>query len=85
MPQKISAELAELFRRLSEALAKLNPEENNNLLTVAEVASRLRVKPDYVYRLERRGDIPSVRIGRKIRFRSSDIDKYLKRASHHAP
>lgn len=51
------------------------------LLTVREVADRLRVNPETVRVMARRGDIESVRVGRgrtaAYRFRESAVDKYL--------
>ena len=46
-------------------------------LTVAEVASMLRVSNMTVYRLIQAGDIPAVRVGKSYRLREDDLDKYL--------
>jgi excisionase family DNA binding protein len=46
-------------------------------LTVAEVASMLRVSNMTVYRLISAGDIAAVRVGKSYRLREDDIDKYL--------
>lgn len=34
--------------------------------TVDEVAKRLGVVPDTIYRAAKRGDIPTIRVGRKV-------------------
>lgn len=47
------------------------------LLTVAEVASALRVSTMTVYRLLDRGELPRLRVGRSYRIRTSDLDAYL--------
>ncbi|MEO7556702.1 MAG: helix-turn-helix domain-containing protein [Acidimicrobiales bacterium] len=47
------------------------------LLTVAEVASLLRVSNMTVYRLLKAGELPSVRIGKSFRVREDDLDAYL--------
>lgn len=51
------------------------------LLTVREVADRLRLNPETVRVMARRGDIASVRVGRgrtaAYRFTASSIDAYL--------
>jgi excisionase family DNA binding protein len=39
----------------------------DDLLTVPEVAARLKVPSAYVYELARRGEIPTVRIGKYVR------------------
>ena len=46
-------------------------------LTVAEVASLLRVSNMTVYRLISAGDLPAVRVGKSYRLREDDVDKYL--------
>jgi len=52
------------------------------LLTVAEVAARLRVRPVTVYRLCERGQLPHIRaISNAIRVRREDLETYLARRS----
>jgi len=46
-------------------------------LTVAEVASLLRVSNMTVYRLINAGQLPAVRVGKSYRIREDDVDKYL--------
>jgi excisionase family DNA binding protein len=46
-------------------------------LTVAEVATMLRVSNMTVYRLINAGELPAVRVGKSYRLREDDIDKYL--------
>jgi excisionase family DNA binding protein len=48
-------------------------------LTVAEVASLLRVSTMTVYRLIKAGDLPAVRVGRSYRVAEDDVDGYLAR------
>jgi len=47
------------------------------LLTVAEVASVMRVSRMTVYRLIRRSQLKAIRVGRNYRVRSTDLDEYL--------
>jgi excisionase family DNA binding protein len=47
------------------------------LLTVAEVAKRLRVSNMTVYRLVNSGQLPASRVGRGYRIREDDVHKYL--------
>jgi len=47
------------------------------LLTVHEVAEWLKVNPETVKRLARRGALPSYVIGRRRRFRRDDVETYL--------
>jgi excisionase family DNA binding protein len=46
-------------------------------VTVAEVASLLRVSNMTVYRLIQAGSLPAVRVGRSYRLREDDVDRYL--------
>lgn len=46
-------------------------------LTVAEVASQLRVSNMTVYRLVQSGDLAAVRVGRSYRIREDDVDRFL--------
>jgi excisionase family DNA binding protein len=47
-------------------------------LTVAEVASIMRVSKMTVYRLVHSGDLPAVRVGRSFRVPEQAVDDYLK-------
>ena len=47
-------------------------------LTVAEVASMMRVSKMTVYRLVHAGDLPAVRVGRSFRVPEKAVDDYLR-------
>lgn len=47
------------------------------LLTVAEVASIMRVSRMTVYRLIRRGQLKAIRVGRNYRVTEEDLKAYL--------
>jgi excisionase family DNA binding protein len=51
-----------------------NPEQ---LLTVAEVATWLRVEPRYVYRLASSGGLPRTYVGRYVRFSVASVQDYI--------
>jgi excisionase family DNA binding protein len=53
----------------------VKPDER--LLTVIEVARSMRVSNMTVYRLIKAGDIDAIRVGRNLRIRSSEIDRFL--------
>ena len=66
----------------------------DDLMTVAEVASILRVSKMTVYRLVQVGQLSSLRIGRSFRLRRADVAEYLHRSQlggpeeqpiHHSP
>ncbi|MHB1682959.1 MAG: helix-turn-helix domain-containing protein [Bacilli bacterium] len=48
------------------------------LWTVAEVAERLELTEDAVYRLARQKILPCVRIGRMIRFDEQALDEWIR-------
>lgn len=52
-------------------------EPRARFVTVAEVASLLRVSNMTVYRLVQAGSLPAVRVGRSYRIREDDVDRYL--------
>ena len=60
----------------------MNPEYPNRigldrLRTIAELADEWGVHRNTIHRLVRRGDLHAVRVGRRLRFRTDDVDAYL--------
>ena len=53
------------------------PEGATRFMTVAEVATLMRVSTMTVYRLIKAGDIPAVRVGKSYRLREDDVDGFL--------
>ena len=49
----------------------------DKLMTTKELASYMQLNPLTVYRKAREGEIPSIRVGRSIRFKKEQIDKWL--------
>jgi len=47
-------------------------------VTVEEVADHLRVKPNTVYKLIERNDLPAHRVGKLWRFAIEEIDAWVK-------
>ena len=54
--------------------------ENKNALTTQEVAEMLKIAPNTVYELIKRGEINSYKVGRKVRFTLSDVEDYINRS-----
>lgn len=52
---------------------------STNFLTVAEVAAELRVSTMTVYRLIKSDQLAATRIGKSLRIRRGDVDRYLER------
>ncbi|WP_370290577.1 helix-turn-helix domain-containing protein [Nocardioides sp.] len=53
-------------------------------LTIAEVASVMRVSKMTVYRLVHGGELPAVRVGRSFRVTREDVDDYLRKSFYSA-
>ena len=53
-------------------------------LTVAEVASVMRVSKMTVYRLVHSGELPAVRVGRSFRVPEDAVNEYLKKSFYQA-
>ncbi len=60
---------------------RMTTDERPQVLTVPEVAEILRVGRNLVYRMIERGEIPAIRVGRKIRVPRLALDRYLDRST----
>ncbi len=49
------------------------------LLTVEEIADYLQVKPSTIYQWTHQGFIPHVKLGNRVRFRLSQVDRWIER------
>ena len=47
------------------------------LMTAEDVAAILGVRSHYVYELARRGRIPTVRLGKYVRFRATAVEEWI--------
>jgi excisionase family DNA binding protein len=54
-----------------------NGNGHGRLLTAEEVAARLAVPKSWVYEASRRGEIPTVELGRYKRYRAEAIDTWV--------
>ncbi len=52
--------------------------DGDELLTVSEVATRLRVSNMTVYRLIKAGELRAIRVGKNYRVRRSHLEAYLR-------
>ncbi len=50
------------------------------LLTVQDVARLLQVKPRWVYDRYAQGLLPGAKVGRYLRFRTEDIEQFVRRS-----
>lgn len=60
------------------------PTSDPKFLTIAEVASMMRVSKMTVYRLVHNGDLPAVRVGRSFRVTEEAVDEYLRKSFYDA-
>jgi excisionase family DNA binding protein len=67
--------------RETEGTTSLGPVE---FLTVAEVASMMRVSKMTVYRLVHSGELPAVRVGKSFRVPEKAVHDYLENAYYDA-
>lgn len=54
-------------------------ELSQEFYTVRELAKLLRLNPQTIYRIERRGELKGYMVGRAKRFRRTDIEAFLAR------
>lgn len=53
-------------------------QKEDELLDVQYIAARLHVNPRTVLRMVEREELPAIRVARRLRFRRSDLEKYLR-------
>lgn len=83
----MAAVLGELILLLARLLAQTavtpgtthpkSTEDLDRLLTVAETATILSLRPPRVYELVRRRVLPAVRVGKYVRVRSRDLQSWI--------
>jgi excisionase family DNA binding protein len=56
------------------------PRQAVTFLTVAEVATKMRVSKMTVYRLVHNGELPAVRVGRSFRVPENAVQTYLRQS-----
>ncbi len=57
----------------------MKPEAFQRLLTVEEIADYLQVKPSTIYQWTHTGFILHVKLGNRVRFKLSQVDKWVER------
>ncbi len=50
---------------------------DDNFFSTKEVSQYLKIPRGTIYKLSQKGEIPSVKIGKQLRFRKSSIDKWI--------
>ena len=86
---KIELEASDIERIVEKVVERLkpllkqNPKSNDNeLMTVSEVAKHLKVKESWVYEKVHTREMPFKKIGKFPRFRKRDIDIWIDNPYH---
>lgn len=58
---------------------------DDEFLTVAEVAEILKLNPQTVRNWIDRGELPALRIGRRVRIRRAEFDRFIEQGRIQAP
>jgi excisionase family DNA binding protein len=89
-PQKFESQYTEASRKSTVSLsaqpltASVSLVDPENILTLAEVSSRLKVSERWTYEKTRRrclNPLPAIRIGRFLRFNWADVSAWLRQQS----
>lgn len=78
----LSINANDLREFLNEVKDQLTPEKTEKYLTRAQVCEILSVDQSTIWRWDKLGYLKAIKIGGKIRYRQSDIDKLLKTDNH---
>jgi excisionase family DNA binding protein len=66
-------------QKVSAMVAAAAPAPASILLTPREAASEFRCSERHLYNLRRRGVLPSVKLGKSVRFRRADLESLAER------
>lgn len=62
-----------------EKLTTLDTNKTDPLWTAGEVASYLRLRPETIRMMARNGELPSIKVGKRVwRFKISEVKDWLK-------
>ncbi len=76
--QNTKADVIRISRPVTHPqLETAHPRDIGSVWTSDEAAQYLRINPRTLTRMARRGEIPSIQIGRLWRFRRTDLDDWL--------
>jgi excisionase family DNA binding protein len=74
--------LLEFEEVLGERVVDRPESDDLELLSISQVCQRLAMGKSWVYRRIHSGEIPSVRLGRSIKIRRSDLERFLEERTH---
>ena len=77
-PESIRAIAEEVASILKPTMNRMDaPKQTDGLMGVDELAKHLGVSKDWIYQRTAKNEIPFVKIGHLIKFRRSDIDRWI--------
>ncbi|MEN6509074.1 MAG: helix-turn-helix domain-containing protein [Smithella sp.] len=77
--EAISSRVAEILKPVLSSVAK--HDEKETLLDVAQLAAYLNVSKSWIYDQIRNSEIPHSKLGKYLRFRRREIDKWIETQS----
>jgi excisionase family DNA binding protein len=81
MDQKILQAIEDSVTRAVERVVA-TPKKEDRLLDAWGVADRLGISRSMAFKLFNQNEIPTVRVGKAVRAKDSDVDKYIERISN---
>ena len=77
--EELESALLEYEESLEDKVVDRPDTSDYELLSIAQVCQRLDMGKSWVYRRIHEGEIPSVKLGRTIKFRKSELEDYLEK------
>ena len=77
--EELETALLEFEDALREGMPEARGGRSFELLSIAEVCKTLGMGKSWTYRRIRSGEIPSVKLGRSIKVKRSDLEEYLEK------
>ena len=74
--KKVLQELLDFLTNMETDLKEPRDQEDDTIFTIYEAAKRYGISPTSLYKHVNSEEIPSFRIGNKIRIKKKDIEKY---------
>jgi excisionase family DNA binding protein len=85
--EQLESALVQFEESISEQATLRTPQEEQRgrlqLLSIPQLCQELGISKSWLYRILRSGEIPSIRLGRSIKVRRDELERYLQR--HHYP
>jgi excisionase family DNA binding protein len=83
--EELESALLEFEEALGGQVLDRPESDDLELLSIAQVCQHLAMGKSWVYRRIHSGDIPSVKLGRSIKVRRSELERYLEEHTYQPP